>query len=224
MIQYEELKPQVTALAPKLADLKNALKIGAAEAEIAEIEEASSRPDFWNDAESSSAAQKKLGGLRRVVEKYTNICTAYDDVMTMIELANEANDEESLPEITAMSDKFRRDLEQLQLSTMLSGEYDGKSAIITLHAGAGGTEACDWVLMMYRMYVRYAERHGFKTKTLAMLDGEEAGIKSASVLIEGENAYGFLKSEHGVHRLVRVSPFDSSGRRHTSFASMEVMP
>ena len=224
MIQYEELKPQITALAPKLADLKNALKITAAEAEIAELSELSSSPDFWNDAENSAVVQKKLGGLKRTVEQYARLCTDYDDVLTMIELANDENDEDSLAEIIAMSDKFKRDLAQMQLVTMLSGEYDGKNAIITLHAGAGGTEACDWVLMLYRMYVRYAERHGFKTKTLDMLDGEEAGIKSASVLIEGENAYGFLKSEHGVHRLVRVSPFDSSGRRHTSFASLEVMP
>ncbi len=146
------------------------------------------------------------------------------DALALIEMAEEENDPSFLPEVISECDGITAEMEETSLLTLLSGEYDGQNAIMTFHAGAGGTEAQDWVQMLYRMYTHWAERHGFKVKVLDYLDGEEAGIKSATILVEGTNAFGYLKSEMGVHRLVRVSPFDSSGRRHTSFASVEVMP
>ena len=155
---------------------------------------------------------------------YEKLRADFDDALMMIELSNEEEDLDLLPECRASVDQIQERIKAETLVTLLSGEYDANNAILTFHAGAGGTEAQDWVSMLYRMYNRWAERHGFKATTIDFLDGEEAGLKSAVVLIEGENAYGYLKSEMGVHRLVRVSPFDSSGRRHTSFASLEVMP
>ena len=162
--------------------------------------------------------------MKNKVEAYDNLVSAYDDTLALIELANEEEDISLLEEAQAEFDKVKNDLDGQRLQTLLTGEYDSKNAILTFHAGAGGTEAQDWAEMLYRMYNRWAERHNFKVKEVDYLDGEEAGLKSAVLLIEGENAYGYLKSESGVHRLVRVSPFDASGRRHTSFASLEVMP
>ncbi len=158
------------------------------------------------------------------MEKYEKLKSNYEDLMALIELADEEDDVSLLPQARQELDVFRKGLEDQRLMTLLTGEYDAKNAILTFHAGAGGTEAQDWTMMLYRMYCRWGERHGFKVKTLDSLEGEEAGLKSASILLEGENAYGFMKSEAGVHRLVRISPFDASGRRHTSFASLEVMP
>ena len=167
---------------------------------------------------------QKVSQLKTKVKAYEDLKQDYEDTLTLIELANEENDESLLDEVTKGVDRVIATMEEQRLSTLLTGEYDGKNAILTFHAGAGGTEAQDWVEMLFRMYQHWGERHGFKVKTLDFLDGEEAGLKSAVVLVEGLNAYGYLKSESGVHRLVRVSPFDSSGRRHTSFASLEVMP
>lgn len=167
---------------------------------------------------------QRTSTLKNKVSKYNALKQKFDDIQTLIELGNEAEDVSILEEAQAEFEQFKSELEVQRLSTLLQGEYDGNNAILTFHAGAGGTEAQDWAEMLYRMYCRWGERHGYQVKTLDYLDGEEAGLKSASVLIEGTNAYGFLKSEAGVHRLVRVSPFDSSGRRHTSFASLEVMP
>ncbi len=224
MLQYEELILEFEGLKPQLADLKAAINIDGLKKDIADLEEQTARPDFWNDPESSQKISQKLGALKAKLGQYEKLAESFDDVITMAELANEEEDESMLPEIKELADKTKSMLEEQKLVTLLSGEFDSKNAILTFHAGAGGTEAQDWVEMLYRMYNRWAERHNFKVSLLDYLEGEEAGIKSASILIEGLNAYGFLKSENGVHRLVRVSPFDASGRRHTSFASLEVMP
>lgn len=174
--------------------------------------------------ENSQKILQKTGSLKNKVEQYDRLVASYEDTHALIELANEEEDLSLLDEATAEYEKVNSSLEEQRLSTLLTGEYDKNNAILTFHAGAGGTEAQDWAEMLYRMYNRWAERHSFKVKTVDYLDGDEAGLKSAVIMIEGENAYGYLKSEAGVHRLVRVSPFDSSGRRHTSFASLEVMP
>ncbi len=224
MLQYDEIRIEFENLAPQLKELESALNLQSVRDEVASLEEQSAQPDFWNDVENSQKVSQKIGELKNVIASYEKLKENYDDVLTMVELAQEEDDESMLPEIEELAQQFRTDLEAQKLATLLSGEFDNNNAILTFHAGAGGTEAQDWVEMLYRMYNHWAERHGMKVTVLDYLDGEEAGIKSASILIEGRNAYGYLKSEHGVHRLVRVSPFDSSGRRHTSFASLEVMP
>ena len=167
---------------------------------------------------------QEIGSLKAKVQSYENVKNEFDDALVMIELANEEEDADLLEDCTSSVEEIEKKLESLTLSTLLSGEFDSKNALLTFHAGAGGTEAQDWAEMLVRMYSHWGEKHGFKVSMLDFLDGDEAGLKSATVLIEGENAYGYLKSEAGVHRLVRVSPFDASGRRHTSFASLEVMP
>jgi peptide chain release factor 2 len=174
--------------------------------------------------ENSKKVLRQTSALKNKIAAYKTLHNLYEDTLTLIELADEEEDLSLLPDAQSDFDRFKKDLETMRLTTLLNGEYDQNNAILTFHAGAGGTEAQDWAEMLYRMYCRWGERHGYTVKTLDYLDGEEAGLKSASVLIEGENAYGFLKGESGVHRLVRVSPFDSSGRRHTSFSSLEVMP
>ena len=224
MLQYEELILEFENLRPQLKDLRAALDLDGLKKQITDLEEQTARPDFWNDSENSQKISQKLGALKGKVAQYEKLEESFDDVVTMAELANEEEDESMLPEVEELAKNARSMLEEQKLVTLLSGEFDSKNAILTFHAGAGGTEAQDWVEMLYRMYNRWAERHNFKVSLLDYLEGEEAGIKSASILIEGLNAYGFLKSENGVHRLVRVSPFDASGRRHTSFASLEVMP
>jgi len=224
MLQYEELLQRLNGLRPDLKELGEALGIDKSKTEIARLEELAADPNFWNDMERSQTILKQTSALKNRVGAYEKLCAAVDDAEVLIELGNEAEDLSLLDEAKAAVDAVQNDLESQKLQTLLSGEYDGKNAILTFHPGAGGTEAQDWAEMLLRMYNRWAERHGFKHTTLDYLDGDEAGIKSASILIEGPNAYGFLKCENGVHRLVRVSPFDSSGRRHTSFASLEVMP
>ena len=174
--------------------------------------------------ENSSKVLQQISQIKAKAATYTKMESDYEDLITLIEIAMEEQDDSSYEEIQSLYQALAAYYEEQKLLTLLSGEYDGKNAILTFHAGAGGTESQDWVQMLLRMYTRWAERHGFKVKILDILDGEEAGVKSASVLVEGMNAYGYLKSETGVHRLVRVSPFDASGRRHTSFASLEVMP
>ena len=224
MIQFEELKLQLEQLEPDIKELANALGLDKLKMEIEQLEQRAAQPGFWDDAENSQKILQKTGALKNKVEAYDNLVSAYDDTLALIELANEEEDISLLEEAQSEFDKVKNDLDAQRLQTLLTGEYDSKNAILTFHAGAGGTEAQDWAEMLYRMYNRWAERHNFKVKEVDYLDGEEAGLKSAVLLIEGENAYGYLKSESGVHRLVRVSPFDASGRRHTSFASLEVMP
>ncbi len=224
MLQYEEMILEFEGLKPQLKELAAALDLEHLRGEIAALEEQSAAPDFWNDSENSQKILQKMGALKAKVSQFDKLSEDFDDVITMAQLANEEDDESMLDEIISLAAKTKAALEEQKLITLLSGEFDAKNAILTFHAGAGGTEAQDWVEMLYRMYNRWAERHNFKVSLLDYLEGEEAGIKSASILVEGMNAYGFLKSENGVHRLVRVSPFDASGRRHTSFASLEVMP
>ena len=224
MLEFEEYKGRLNAAKPRLEDLRGALKLEAAQKEIEELEAASERDGFWNDVENSQRVQKRLKLLKDKVDNYARLCASWEDLMTLCEMAIEENDDSMLEELKTEFDGFSDRLESTRLSTLLTGEYDANNAILTFHAGAGGTEAQDWASMLYRMYNMWAERHGYKVKVMDYLDGDEAGLKSATIMIEGENAYGFLKSEHGIHRLVRVSPFDAAGRRHTSFAAVEVMP
>lgn len=224
MLQFEEVKQALVDLEPELRELADALGLEKTKEEIEKLEQQAAAPGFWDDLENTQKVLQRTSSLKAKVENYNKLCGHYDDAMALAEMGDEAEDLSILPEAQEELENFKSQLEAMRLTTLLTGEYDGKNAILTFHAGAGGTEAQDWAEMLYRMYNRWGERHGFQVKTLDYLDGEEAGLKSASVLIEGENAYGFLKSEAGVHRLVRVSPFDSSGRRHTSFSSLEVMP
>ena len=224
MLEYDELKVEFEGYEPELKELAGALDLDNLKAEIVKLEEQSAQPDFWNDVENSQKISQKIGEDKNIVQSYEKLRESYDDVMTMLELAQEEDDESMLPEIQELAKHFRTELESQKLATLLSGEFDHNNAILTFHAGAGGTEAQDWVEMLYRMYNHWAEQHGMKVTVLDYLDGEEAGIKSASILVEGRNAYGYLKSENGVHRLVRVSPFDANARRQTSFAALEVMP
>ena len=224
MLQFEEQKLRLTAVKNDLDDLGEALGIKDAEREIKALEEQAAADGFWDDLENSQKVLQKTSKLKNKVSSYASLCTDYDDTLTLIEMADEEGDENLIGEVTEGVDHVLKVMEDMRMSTLLSGEYDSKNAILTFHAGAGGTEAQDWAEMLFRMYNHWADAHGFKAKTIDYLDGEEAGLKSAVLLLEGENAYGFMKSEAGVHRLVRVSPFDSSGRRHTSFASLEVMP
>ena len=224
MIEFEEYKGKLNGLKPTLDSLREALHLEAAEKEIEELEGQSARDGFWNDVEKSQKVQKRLKQLKGKVENYEKLCSGWDDLMTLCEMAIEEDDDSMLPELQSEYAEFEKKLEETRLGTLLTGEYDANNAILTFHAGAGGTEAQDWTQMLYRMYNMWADRHGYTVKLMDYLDGDEAGIKSATIMIEGENAYGFLKSEHGIHRLVRISPFDSSGRRHTSFSAIEVMP
>ena len=181
-------------------------------------------PDFWDDAETSQKKMKELKSMKDDMETYHNLVTQMDDMETMIEMGYEENDPDLIPEIQEMLDEFRTDFDNIRVKTLLSGEYDSENAIIKLNAGAGGTEACDWCGMLYRMYSRWVDRKGFTMEVLDYLDGDEAGVKSVTFQVNGENAYGYLKSEKGVHRLVRISPFNAAGKRQTSFVSCDVMP
>ena len=181
-------------------------------------------PDFWDDAEKASADMKELKDSKSIVERADALSMAYDDIMTLIEMGNEEADESLVPEVENEFVQFQKEFEDLRITTMLTGEHDAENAILTLHAGAGGTESCDWASMLCRMYEKWADKRGFSVEVLDSLDGDEAGLKSVTLEIQGDNAYGYLKSEHGVHRLVRISPFNAAGKRQTSFVSCDVMP
>ncbi|MDD6186451.1 MAG: peptide chain release factor 2 [Oscillospiraceae bacterium] len=224
MILIDDYKKVLSDLKPEIASLKAGLGYDRLSGEIEELEMHTQQPEFWNDQAKRNAIYAKLRGLKAKKEGVDKLERMWADLEAMIELYIELEDESLDEELVEMSETLKEKVEELRLTTLLTGEYDANNAIITLHAGAGGTESQDWCEMLYRMYTRYCAMEGFKTTTIDYLEGDEAGIKSVSFSIEGENAYGFLKSEHGVHRLVRVSPFDSQGRRHTSFASCEVMP
>ena len=224
MIEFEEYKTKLNGLKPALTDLEGALRLDEARREIAELETESAQEGFWNDVKHSQQVQQRIKVLKTKCESYERLQGQWDDLFTMCEMALEEDDASFLPELEADFKAFNDKLEETRLSTLLIGEYDANNAILTFHAGAGGTEAQDWTSMLYRMYTMWSDRHGYKYTVLDYLDGEEAGIKSATIKIEGPNAYGYLKSENGVHRLVRISPFDASGRRHTSFSALEVMP
>ena len=224
MVEFEELRMRLLDSEKPIENLKEALAIDSLKAEVEVLEKESAAPDFWDDMENSQKVMQKIGSLKAKVTGYESLKSDYEDALVMIELADEEGDLSLLDDCTASVKDIETRVEDMTLSTLLSGEFDGKNALLTFHAGAGGTEAQDWAEMLFRMYNRWGERHGYKVSTLDYLDGDVAGIKSATILVEGENAYGYLKGEMGIHRLVRVSPFDSSGRRHTSFASVEVMP
>ncbi len=224
MIEFDEYKIKLNGLKPKLTALGESMHLEEARAEIEKLQAESTEPDYWNDLERSQKQQKRLRSLENKCSSFEKLASGWDDMMTICEMAIEENDESMLEELKDGFQRFSDDMEQLRLSTLLTGEYDANNVILTLHPGAGGTEAQDWASMLYRMYTRWAERHDFKYTLMDWQDGDEAGIKSATIKIEGENAYGYLKSEHGVHRLVRISPFDANARRQTSFAAVEVMP
>ncbi len=224
MLQFEELKLNLEAMKPEIDDLASALGLGQMRSEIQQLENRAAEPGFWDDMDNSQKILQRTANLKAKVEKYEKLEARYEDALALIELGDEAEDESLIEEAQSELDGIRTEIDRQRLETLLTGEYDKNNAILTFHAGSGGTEAQDWAEMLYRMYTRWATAHGFNVKEIDYLDGDEAGLKSAVLLIEGENAYGYLKSEAGVHRLVRVSPFDSAGRRHTSFSSLEVMP
>ena len=224
MLQFEELRLRLEGRREELDDLAQAIGYEGLKRKLAELEEQTTAPGFWNDVERSQKNQVETARVKGKIEGWDRLDALYGDTLTLIELADEEEDESVYEEALADAERFEQDLETQKLATLLTGQYDVNNAIMTFHAGAGGTEAQDWAQMLYRMYTRWAERHGYTYKILDYLDGDEAGLKSASIMIEGENAYGFMRSEAGVHRLVRISPFDASGRRHTSFASVEVLP
>jgi len=181
-------------------------------------------PGFWDDSDAAQKVSQELNDLKNTVAQYDSLMTSYDDLTMLWQLGMDENDESVYPEVVDIISQMTKEIEDLELTLMLSGEHDHSNAIVTLHAGAGGTEAQDWVQMLLRMYVRWSEKNGYQVETMDLLAGDEAGVKSATILVSGPNAYGYLKSEKGVHRLVRISPFDASGRRHTSFAGVDVMP
>ncbi|HHX57087.1 MAG TPA: PCRF domain-containing protein, partial [Clostridiales bacterium] len=216
MVLLDDLKNELNTYKQQLKELRDVLNIDKAENELAVLKEQSSVDGFWNDIENSQVIMQKIKTLENKIERFDKLNESLEDIIMLIDLSLEEGDESVVDEIFSSSNEFKKRIEAEKLSTLLTGEYDSHNAIISFHAGAGGTEAQDWAEMLYRMYNRWAERRNFKVKMLDYLDGDEAGLKSASILVEGLNAYGFLKSEAGVHRLVRISPFDSSGRRHTS--------
>lgn len=224
MIEYDEYKQKLLAQKPILEELKQALNIDGAREEYARLQDESAQDGFWNDMEHSQKVAQQIRRLENKIHAHDKLCSDWEDAMTLCEMAIEENDESLLDELSEAYDKLEKEIADRRLATLLSGEYDGNNAILALHSGAGGTEAQDWTEMLYRMYTRWTDRHGFTYKILDYEEGDEAGIKSATIAIEGENAYGYLKSENGVHRLVRVSPFDANARRQTSFAAVEVMP
>ena len=220
----EDLKPILNDLGEKLDQMRISLEIPAKEEKIAELEYKMSEPSFWDDAAAAQKLNQELAALKGGVDTYEELKAKYEDAETLYEMGIEENDPTMESDIRAELTLIAEGLETLQLEVLLSGEYDANDAILTLHAGAGGTEAQDWTQMLLRMYGRWAERHGFTVDTADLQPGDEAGVKSATLFIKGHNAYGFLKSEKGVHRLVRISPFDSQARRHTSFSACDVMP
>ena len=224
MVLLDELRVELVGYRPQLKELGDVLQVARAQSELDDLRLQVTYDGFWDDAEKSQKVMQKIRKLENTVDKFRHLNQKLEDTIALIDLCMEEDDDSSNEEILQDVESFKEELEAEKLSTLLTGEYDGSNAILTFHAGAGGTEAQDWAQMLYRMYNRWAERHDFKVSLLDYLDGDEAGLKSASMLVEGQNAYGFLKSEAGVHRLVRVSPFDASGRRHTSFAALEVMP
>ena len=224
IIELEDAKQRLRAMGDVTKELESSLKIEKLRENVRELEEKTFAPSFWDDQESSGKVLRELKKSKDTIETYEKLCRDIEDTITLCEMGIEEGDESLIPEVLGEESRIREKAESMRIETLLSGKYDKNDAILSLHPGAGGTEAQDWALMLYRMYTRWAEKHGFMVKLVDWLDGDEAGIKSATILVEGENAYGYLKSEHGVHRLVRVSPFDASGRRHTSFASCEVTP
>lgn len=224
IIQLEQARQHLRDIQPQLSELEKSLQIDVQKSELKELEEIASGSDFWNDPEHSQKVLAQLKAVKECVTDYEELQSLYQSTLELLDLAIDDEDESFTDDILNDIKIIESSYERQKIKLLLSGEYDRNNAIVSIHPGAGGTEAQDWAEMLYRMYMRFAERRGFKFKVLDYLDGDEAGIKSVTFLVEGDFAYGYLKSESGVHRLVRVSPFDSSGRRHTSFSSVEVMP
>ena len=224
IVALEEAKRKLVALYDVVSELKNQLRIDETKERCADLERETLVQDFWSDAEKSSKKLQEIKQLKTKYESYEALVAKLDDTFTLCEMAIEAEDEDSVEEVVSETEAIEQEAEAKRIEVLLSGPYDKNNAIISFHPGAGGTEAQDWASMLYRLYVRWGEKHGFTVKLIDWLDGDAAGIKSATITVEGLNAYGYLKSENGVHRLVRISPFDASGRRQTSFASVEVMP
>ena len=224
IIALEEAKYKLIALEDDMKELKSALRVDELKEKIAELEAVAMEENFWSDQARSSKILKETKQMKDTVEEYEALVSKLEDALILCEMAIEEDDEGSVEEVERELEFLEKEEERIRLETLLSGPYDKNNAIVSFHPGAGGTEAQDWAQMLYRMYTRWGEKQGYTVKLLDWLDGEGAGIKSATISVEGTNAYGYLKSEHGVHRLVRVSPFDASGRRQTSFAMVEVMP
>ncbi len=224
MFKADDYRLRAKALADTLQETKEALDIDILVGKLAELKAEQEKPEVWQDLEKSTKLGREISSVEGKIHAYEKGKKALEEVNSVIDLIEETEEEELVPELENLLATVEEDLEEMRIRTLLRGKYDANNALLTLHSGAGGTESCDWVSMLYRMYTRYAERNGFKVTELDRLDGDEAGIKSVDFKIEGENAYGYLKAEKGVHRLVRISPFDANKRRHTSFASLEVMP
>ena len=224
MVELDQFKYTLSTYDETLKEVRDSLDLENKERRITELDKSMEEPGFWDDPERSTKTVREAKNLKDTVDGYKHLEQQYEDIQVMIEMGYEENDPAMIPEIQEMLDEFVKELEELRTKTLLSGEYDGCNAILKLNAGAGGTEAMDWCSMLYRMYQRWADKKGFTTEVLDFLDGDEAGLKSITLQVNGENAYGYLKSEKGVHRLVRISPFNAAGKRQTSFVSCDVMP
>ena len=224
MVELDQMKFELQSYENTLHEVKDSLDLENKERRITELDKSMEEPGFWDDPERSTKTVREAKNLKDTVDGYKHLEQQYEDIQVMIEMGYEENDPAMIPEIQEMLDEFQKNFDSIRVKTLLSGEYDSENAIIKLNAGAGGTEACDWCGMLYRMYSRWAEKKGFALEVLDYLDGDEAGVKSVTFQVNGENAYGYLKSEKGVHRLVRISPFNAAGKRQTSFVSCDVMP
>ena len=224
MLELEQYTQDVADIRKSLVAAGEALHIDHIKEQIAELTEEMNQPEFWNDTERSTRVNQKLGSLKNKVEHYEKLLSSADDIEVMMDLAKEENDDDMVAEVGEELSRLKEQADALELETLMRGDYDDSDAILSLHAGAGGTEAQDWTQMLYRMYTRYCEKMGFTVKVLDYLDGDEAGVKSVTFEVSGDHAYGYLRGEKGVHRLVRISPFDANARRHTSFSSLDVSP
>ena len=224
IVAIEDARYKLVCMREDIKELGHSISIDELRAKAEELDAQTLDPDFWNNQANSSKVLQLIKKTKDKIEEYDALCAKLEDAITLAEMALEENDESYIPEVLREVDEIVKEEEKQRIEILLSGEYDSNNAIISFHPGAGGTEAQDWALMLYRMITRWCEKNKFKVKLIDWLDGEEAGLKSATITVEGTNAYGYLKSENGVHRLVRVSPFDAAGRRQTSFASVEVMP
>ena len=224
VIELDLYRQQMTQIRASIAEAGESLNVAGLKEQLLELHETMNEPDFWNDLKRSTEVSRKVRIAENKVEHFAKLNQRADDVDATMELAEEMGDADLVAEAGAEIESLKKDLEELRLESLLRGDYDANNCYVSLHAGAGGTEAQDWTLMLYRMYTRYCERHGFTVKLIDLLDGDEAGLKSVTFEVDGENAYGFLRSEKGVHRLVRISPFDANARRQTSFSSVDVSP
>ncbi|WP_455034311.1 peptide chain release factor 2 [Lachnoanaerobaculum gingivalis] len=224
MVELDGFKTTLQSYEKILLEVRDSLDLDSKEKKIIELDRAMEEPSFWDDPKESTKIVRDAKQLKDTVEKYNKLKSEYEDIGVLIEMGYEENDESLIPEIEAMLEAFTKEIDELKIATLLTGEYDSSNAIMKLNAGAGGTESCDWCSMLYRMYTRWAAKERYSVEVLDMLEGDEAGIKSVTLQINGINAYGYLRSEHGVHRLVRISPFNAAGKRQTSFVSCDIMP